>query len=297
MANSHVSDVTHNNTDALVYLDTSAEQHALFLQAFELAKIRIDLAITADQLLPGTDRFCIFSDLDETLLDNSEYNAWLVRRGRNFDERGSWGDFCKAKRSKATPGGKAFIDYVAALRDKRGNPIEIFYVTSRLNGDTNGGVRTATRETLQSIGYHLPDGSDDPTKTHLFMSGLAVPPAGGAKKYDHYAFVQTQRGRTPILWCGDNCSDFLPAYGNNVGYKERLTNAQAETRWGNSFIAFPNPVYGSFLITLRNASGQPYADDNRFTVTGYTQARPACTDVTTPKTRTLEVWDFDPDSE
>ncbi|MBK9757400.1 MAG: hypothetical protein IPO88_28650 [Nannocystis sp.] len=287
----------HNNTDALVWLDTSAEQHALYLQAFELARLRIWDALREDALGSGADRFCIFSDLDETLLDNSQYNSWLVRRGRNFNEKGSWNRYCRAGISRLTAGAREFMQEVAAMRDRRGNPIEIFYVTSRLEE-----VREATCANLLALGLPLPDGGADPVSTHLFMQGT-VTPSGGVKKYDHYAFVAGERRRQPVLWLGDNLSDFSKDFSSSVPWATRLANAQVErAAWGKKWIAFPNPVYGGFLLSLPkldkpDGTQMTVGDDLRSGEQTEEQVREALTPEQTPKLGVLDIWEDDPDAE
>lgn len=286
----------HNNVDALVWLDTSAEQHALYLQAFELARVRVWQALAEDAMGGDAERFCVFSDLDETLLDNSQYNSWLVRRGRNFNEKGSWARYCQQGISKLTAGAAAFMQEVSAMRDRRGNPIEIFYVTSRLEE-----VREGTARNLAALGLPLPDGSADVTKTHLFMAGLTVP-GGGAKKYDHYEYVASARKRKPILWLGDNLSDFSAAYGWKVPAAARLAQAQVDkASWGKRWIAFPNPVYGSFLLSLpkiKKPDGMEMTmgDDLRSGEQTDELVRAPVTADTTPKVGELDLWAYDPDS-
>ena len=99
----------HNNIDALVWLDTSAEQCALYHQAFALAKLQVEAAL---KTAPDPTKLCVFSDCDETLLDNSEYNSWLVMTGRNFTND-TWDQYCKAKRSRACSGAVAFTNGVS----------------------------------------------------------------------------------------------------------------------------------------------------------------------------------------
>jgi 5'-nucleotidase (lipoprotein e(P4) family) len=286
----------HNNLDALVWADTSAEQHALYLQAFELARVRVREALAEDALGEDAERFCLFSDLDETLLDNSQYNAWLVRHGRNFNERGSWARYCRARISKLTAGAAAFMQEIGAMRDQGGNPIEIFYVTSRLEE-----LREPTAQNLVALGLPLPDASADITKTHLFMAGLGVP-GGGARKYDHYAYIATARRRKPILWLGDNLSDFSPNYSSSVPAATRLVHAESDRgSWGKRWIAFPNPVYGGFLLSLPKITKpdgtlMTMGDDLRSGEPTDERVREPVTPESTPKTSVLDVWDQDPDA-
>ncbi len=105
----------HNNLHALLFQATSAEYIALCWQAYQLA--RHALRERLEQLLIQISRSHF--DLDETLLDNSAYQAWQIQAGANFDEASSWRAWCNAAQSEAVPGG---VEYVQYVRDSKVAP-------------------------------------------------------------------------------------------------------------------------------------------------------------------------------
>src|SRR5277367_1525723 len=80
--------------NAVLWMQRSVEYKANSLASFTLARLRLDQALAdktwtaapaeqtgAYQDLPPA----VVVDLDETLLDNSAYQAWLVKTGKTFD--------------------------------------------------------------------------------------------------------------------------------------------------------------------------------------------------------------------
>jgi 5'-nucleotidase (lipoprotein e(P4) family) len=269
----------HNNIDALVWLDTSAEQAALYHQAFSLARLRICRFLEKVEMrdkLPG--QFCIFTDCDETILDNSAYNAWLVTSGNSFTQQ-SWNDYCNSKLSKATPGAVEFINWVNTLG------ISIFFVTSRSNS-----TRQATAENLRMLGF--PDietnFSENPAETNLFikyMDDPLTPEKEHWEKWDQYNWITRNRRVEPIIWLGDNLSDFKDYYRTKP-WNERTQTALTKDSdlWGEKFIVMPNPVYGAFLRNYFDSqTGTLLTDDN---LKKRTQLSPE----NTPKLRELHIW-------
>jgi predicted secreted acid phosphatase len=280
----------HNSIDALNWLDTSGEQHALYVQAFELAKMRVcEFLARFDP--SDSRRPCVFTDCDETILDNSAFNSWLVRYGRGFNDL-AWDAYCRQKLSKATAGAVEFAKFLTARN------VDLYYVTSRSNA-----TRPQTAENLRLLGFPIDVGVDgdanaDPSTTRLFMKGFKVP--GGDRKFAHYDYVVQARGAAPILWMGDNLHDFDRAYnGIERTWRQRLDAAAGEHagRWGRSWIVFPNPVYGDYLLSRWNGGERAKGlllDDpcaaNADATRKNEQLREGVWTDTAPKTNDLECW-------
>src|SRR5262249_40392298 len=91
---------SHNNLHALMFQATSAEYVALCVQTYQLARHAV-----VDRLGEKTFRNpAVVLDLDETVLDNSPYQAWLIGTGRNFHEETSWKTWCDCGAARSVPG-------------------------------------------------------------------------------------------------------------------------------------------------------------------------------------------------
>src|SRR5215510_12842712 len=109
----------------------SVEYKATALGAFALARIRLDQALAdpnwtaapkeqtgAYQSLPPA----IIVDVDETILDNSAYQAWMTLKDTTFDPK-TWNAYVKTVSSLAIPGAVEFAKYA----DGRG--VKVFYIS------------------------------------------------------------------------------------------------------------------------------------------------------------------------
>lgn len=273
----------HNNVDALVWLDTSAEQAALYRQAFSLARLRVESIVKTDGR-PLRPRYCVFTDCDETILDNSEYNAWLTLTGRNFHSL-TWDEYCRAQRSRACPGAVPFAIWLAE------NGIELFYVTSRSNA-----TRAATASNLATLGFPITafDTEEDPFVTHLFMAGMPNPedPSLPWSKWDQYDWITRHRLLEPLVWLGDNLSDFRACY-KSQRWDERLRTAEQDDRenWGMRYIIVPNPVYGDWMRNYASRTdSRPLTDDAASGVVTPLPVRTPTVPAHTPKISELEIW-------
>jgi len=275
----------HNNVDALLWLQSSAEWRASYLQAYELARLRVDNFM---RQAPAHGQYCITSDLDETLFDNSAYNEWLVTSGHNFNETGSWEQYCREEISLAMPGVTEFYSWLT----KTWPQVAVFFVTSRLNP-----LRNATARNLTALigNFAANAASTDPLLTPLFMKGLDVTLPDGitaSDKYSQYRFIEDVLRHKTILRLGDNASDFHADFSSGVSPSDRLAKVDDHaSEWGRTWIQMPNPVYGSFLLSMKNADGKAITEDE-WTAKGMTNAptRDPRTFETTPKTAFLDPW-------
>src|SRR5437899_5273648 len=105
--------------NAVLWMQRSVEFKASALTAFALARIRLDQALAdpswtgapeeqkgAYQALPPA----VILDVDETILDNSGYQAWMALRGTSFDPK-TWNTYVNTVTSLAVPGALEFARY------------------------------------------------------------------------------------------------------------------------------------------------------------------------------------------
>ena len=123
----------HDLLLANLWIQRAVEYKANALTVYALARIRLDEALSDRNwtAAPGeqTGDFqnlppAVVLDVDETLLDNSKYQVWLMRADQSFSTK-SWNQFCAAQISAAIPGAVEFTKYA----ESKG--VKVFYVTNR----------------------------------------------------------------------------------------------------------------------------------------------------------------------
>ena len=180
----------------------------------------------------------VIVDVDETVLDNSPYQARLIRDGKEFDEF-SWDQWCREQRARALPGA---LDFARAAAAKG---VTIFYLTNRAQH-----LNEATLANLRSAGFPVSD------KETVFLGlGTVVDDceASGSDKGCRRELIG-RRYRVLAL-VGDQLGDFIDIGSNTVA--SRADAARAYDAWfGERWFMLPNPTYGSWdSAVLGNHSG------------------------------------------
>src|SRR5690554_6978594 len=100
------SEIAHQNAQtpireysvqSVVWQQNAAEYRALCYQAFNLAKLRLDYFL--ENLEDTQKKPALISDIDETLLDNSPYNAKMIERDVDYNQEDwkKWTDHATAR--------------------------------------------------------------------------------------------------------------------------------------------------------------------------------------------------------
>jgi 5'-nucleotidase (lipoprotein e(P4) family) len=202
---------------ANVWVQASAEFKALSYQAFNLAKMRFDSFASNHK---GDKKIAIVVDSDETIIDNSAYEAWLVGRNESYSSK-TWGEWMDAAEAKALPGAVEFLNYAV----KHG--AEVFYVTNRKMSGLEG-----TRKNLAELGF--PNVDDAHLLLRTTTSDKEARRIAVAEKYDIALFM------------GDNLNDFSKDF-KTKSFKESYAAVEKnKALFGTKFIMLPNPTYGDW---------------------------------------------------
>lgn len=204
---------------AMAWMQSSGEYAALSHQAFNLARMNLDRALAAagsqTQRPPA-----IIVDVDETVLDNSPYEAWLIANDENYASD-SWHQWVERASAAPMPGARSFLDYAAS----RG--VEVFYVTNRRDDETE-----ATLRNLRQVGF--PDADQE----HF------LPRIDSSDKTSRRQRVA--QSHWVVLLMGDNLGDFSQGFDRESAAARRAAaNAQADA-FGSRYIVLPNPAYGAW---------------------------------------------------
>ena len=217
--------------NATLWVSNAVEYKANSLGAYALAHMRLDEAL-AEKNWTATGQIgdfqnlppAIVADVDETLLDNTGYEAWLVVARQNFSSK-TYDAWTKAAESIAVPGSVEFLKYA----DSKG--VKVFYVTNR-----DADQEAQTRQNMEKLGFPLGGNVD----TFLMQKEQAD---WTSKKGTRRDFVG--KSYRVVMLLGDQYGDFSDdASGSEA---ERLKSYQANiAHFGHDWIMLANPEYGSF---------------------------------------------------
>ena len=218
---------------ATLWMQRAIEYKANALTVYALARIRLDEAL-ADKgwtASPGEQKGdfaalppAVVLDVDETVLDNSLYEAWMMKNDQTFSTK-TWNQFCADQVSRAIPGAVEFTKYA----DSKG--VKVFYVTNR-------GAETEkdTRANMEKLGFPMGGNVD------TFLMQNEKEGWGSAKSTRRAAIAKDYR---IVLNLGDNFGDFDDRYRSSEA--DRLKAFEADKAyWGKQWLMLPNPTYGSF---------------------------------------------------
>ena len=215
---------THEMLNATLWQQSSAEYEGIALQLYQLARANLDQALVDPQwdamperpASPADLPPAIILDLDETVLDNTGYEARIIKRLGEFSPE-TFADWCHEVKSVAVPGVFDFLEYAA----DRG--VAVFYYSARKES-----LRDCTTRNLNALKLPLADAS------HLLLND-------GRSKVDYRAMIA--RDHRILLLVGDNLEDFVDGSRSEPPARRGLAKNYAE-RWGREWILFPNPIYG-----------------------------------------------------
>jgi 5'-nucleotidase (lipoprotein e(P4) family) len=229
----------HPTLDATLWAQTAAEYDGVARGAYRLAGAMMERALadsTWTAALPQAEQSpaqyrekppAVVLDVDETVLDNSAYQARLIRQDETYDTE-SWHAWCREGRADAVPGALAFTKRAAA----RG--VQVIYLTNR-----DSVVEAATRENLRRLGFPVVD-APDAVLTQGERPGWTPKRARRAWAAERYRV---------LLLVGDNLGDFAPSVDTTLAARQQMAD-RYEAFWGTRWIALPNPQYGSWRGTL-----------------------------------------------
>lgn len=203
----------------ILWTQTSGEWKALAFQAFALARLRLDQDFRANR--SRRIRRAVIVDVDETVIDNSPYQAMTVKTRTAYESK-SWHAWCEKAEARAIPGAVEFLRYA----NSRG--VRVFYITNRREAE-----KQCTERILQQAGF--PDVSDQTVQVRTDVS---------SKEPRRKAVAAKHR---VVLLIGDNLNDFAEIFEQSKTIDSRLSATQQnKSNFGTRFIVLPNVMYGAW---------------------------------------------------
>lgn len=232
----------HDNLNAVAWVQTSVEYRALSEQTYRAAADHLDAALKEkhwDALVPDERgnaaiglKPAVVMDVDETVLDNSPYQARLVRDGADYDEV-SWAQWVAEKKAKPVPG---VVDFARAATAKG---VTVLYISNRAVH-----LEQATLANLKAVGLPVDEG--------VFL-GLGTVVEGceqhGSEKNCRRRLAG-QKYRV-LMQFGDQIGDFVQVVANTREGRDQLYGEYHDW-FGERWWMLPNPTYGSWEPALFN---------------------------------------------
>jgi 5'-nucleotidase (lipoprotein e(P4) family) len=218
---------------ALLWTQRSVEYRANAITVFALAKIRLDEGLadknwTAAPVEQKGDYqnlpTAVVLDIDETLLDNSLYQGWMMKNNQTFSTK-TWNQFCIDQVSTAIPGAVEFTKYA----DSKG--VKVFYLTNRTVD-----LEKETRANMDKLGFPMGGNVD------TFLMQNEKPDWSSAKGTRRAVVAKDYR---ILLSIGDNFGDFDDRYRSSLADRAKAFDSDI-AYWGKQWLMIANPTYGSF---------------------------------------------------
>ncbi|MDZ7660209.1 5'-nucleotidase, lipoprotein e(P4) family [Fodinibius sp.] len=233
------SPLQHPTTSATLWAQNAAEYKALTTSVYNTALSNLGIAIedsywTAypnqeDQDI-GNLPPAVVLDVDETVLDNSPFQARMIKQNSSFNLQ-QWNDWVTEAKANPVPGAVQFTQQAA------NKGVAVFYLTNR-----EAEVEEGTRQNLKELGFPLAKNEDRILSNNERKNWTSA-------KTERRAYV-AQNHRIIMLF-GDDLNDFVSA--KNISQKKRAQLVENNRdKWGKLWYVLPNPVYGSWENALYN---------------------------------------------
>lgn len=229
----------HPTLQATLWVQNAVEFDALASMSYQTAETKLrealmDKSWTAEltqvdadiQELPPA----IVLDIDETVLDNSPYQARMVQKGSGFDPI-EWEKWVLEANADAISGAVNFTNKAAD------EGITVIYLSNR-----EANTEEATRRNLQALGFPVSGETD----VVLLKNELPEWTSSKVERRKHVA-----ASFRILMLFGDDFNDFLPAKNISENERDNLLETY-RTNFGTKWFILPNPIYGSWDQALYN---------------------------------------------
>lgn len=246
----------NDNLNAVLWTQTSLEHDMIYREVYRQAAAVLPEALAdpawdalaAEDRPEGSDPHglppAVVLDIDETVLDNSPYQARLVRDGKSFDQA-SWAEWCHEARAAALPGAREFARFAAE------HDVTMYYLSNR-----DHDLAAATLANLRAEGFPVAD------ETVFLGRGAATPGCvsqGGDKTCRRQLVAQDHR---ILMLFGDQIGDFVGGFTNTPEGRKAAIAAYRDW-FGERWFLLPNPTYGSWEPAVFGNDWSAPADERR----------------------------------
>ena len=207
---------SRENTMGALWYQNAAEVDALYQQGYNVATNKLK-----ELLKQPTDKpYSIVLDIDETVLSNIPFQVKMIKDGTAFNPK-LWDEWVQKAEAKPVAGAKEFLQFA----DK--NKVQIYYISDRTDSQVD-----ATIKNLEAQGIPV-QGRD-----HLMFKKEGDKSKEGRRQ-------EVLKHTNLVMLFGDNLVDFAEFSTKSEADRDKMFE-QLKAEFGDKFIIFPNPMYGSW---------------------------------------------------
>ena len=198
------------------WVRNSAEYKSLCHQVYSQAIYKLEKKVKHNKFSLNTreNNYAVIMDLDETVLDNSDYQVDLFDKNQTFN-MDSWAKWVEEEEAKLVPGAQKYINHL------RRNNIQIIFISNRMHARLK-----STKNNMKKLGIF--------SKHDIYL----LRKDKSDKKQIRRDEVFSATGRmnefnkfTVLQYLGDAMGDF---------------NSKKYHRFGVDQFILPNPMYGKW---------------------------------------------------
>ena len=207
---------SRENTMGALWYQNAAEVDALYQQGYNIATNKLKELLKQ----PTNKPYSIVLDIDETVLNNIPFQVKMVKDGTAFNPK-LWDEWVQKAEATPVAGAKEFLQFA----DK--NKVQIYYISDRTDAQVD-----ATIKNLEAQGLPV-QGRD-----HLMFKKEGDKSKEGRRQ-------EVIKHTNLVMLFGDNLVDFAEFSTKSESDRDKMFE-QLKAEFGDKFIIFPNPMYGSW---------------------------------------------------
>lgn len=200
---------------ATLWYQQAEEMQACYYQAYNLAKLQLKNNL---ENYKGTKKTAVVLDIDETVLDNSPFEADLIKNEKSYTHE-LWKIWTDAAVAKAVPGVLEFTNYAKSLG------VEVIYISNRKTDELQSTIDNLRKEALPNADSNfvlLKEKTSDKTLRR----------------------EQVAETFEILLFIGDNLGDFDQVFQERENNSAMQKVKENKELFGRKYIVLPNPMYG-----------------------------------------------------
>ena len=212
---------------ATAWYQQSAEMRACYYQAYRMAQ----MALTENlRNYKGDKRPAVVLDIDETVLDNSPFEAKMLVDNLAYNDS-LWRVWTDRADAAPLPGAADFIGFA------KQNGVDVFFISNRKDEE-----RATTLQNLAAAGM--------PTDSACLLT--IAPGQSSCKDSRREQVMQTHE---ILLFVGDALGDYSSLFDRRDASLALALADSLQADFGTRFIVLPNPMYGEWENAIYRAKG------------------------------------------